>query len=188
MSKTFLLLLVLCSALPAQPLGFGVKVGVPLNDAFSGPSSGDGRFTIGPDVDLRLPFGLGVEADILYNRFNFSSENLVSTTARSNSNSWEIPILLKYRLAQFGPIHPFVSGGFSFRTFQSVLRFNPKQIDNSNSTGFVLGAGVSLKLLLIRIAPEIRYTHWGIQKFQDASNILFQAAQNEGQFLVGFTF
>jgi opacity protein-like surface antigen len=172
----------------AQPVGFGLKLGVPLNNAFSGPSSGDGRFTIGPEVDLRLPFGLGVEADLLYNRYNFSSENLAVTANRSNSNSWEIPILLKYKLAQFGPVHPFVSGGFSFRTFQSVLRFNPKQINDANGTGFVLGAGVSLKLLLIRVSPEIRYTHWGIQNFQDASNILFHAGQNEGQLVVGFTF
>jgi opacity protein-like surface antigen len=188
MFKTFLLLLVSYSVVLAQPVGFGLKLGVPVNNAFSGPSSGDGRFTIGPEVDLRLPFGLGVEADLLYNRYNFSSENLAVTANRSNSNSWEIPILLKYKLSQFGPVHPFVSGGFSFRTFQSVLRFNPKQINDANGTGFVLGAGVSLKLLLIRVSPEIRYTHWGIQKFQDASNILFQAGQNEGQFLVGFTF
>ncbi len=188
MAKTFLLLVVLSSVTAAQPLGFGIKLGAPLNQAFSGPTSGDARFIVGPEVELRLPFGLAVEADILYNRLNFSSENLVSTANRSNSNAWEFPIVLKYNVSHFGPAHLYVEGGPSFRTLQSVLRFNPKQINDAGGTGFVLGAGVSVKLLMIRVAPEIRYTHWGIQKFQDASNILFQANQNQGEFLVGFSF
>src|SRR4051812_36051188 len=67
------------------PVSIGAKVGVPLSDSFEtaapatcppagGPcgirnySSKTKRYTVGPSVELRLPYGLAFEFDALYNR------------------------------------------------------------------------------------------------------------------------
>jgi len=53
--------------------------------------------------------------------------------------------------------------------------------------GFVIGGGVDIKLLLLRVSPEIRYTRWG----QDAAVNSFPGAisnVNQAEFLVGLSF
>jgi hypothetical protein len=189
MGKTILLLFVSALAVSAQPFSFGLKAGVPLADAFTLPSrTGTGQFIIGPQAELRLPFGIGVEADLLYTRLNFSTDQLTNVLSGSNSNSFEFPILVKYRFSSIGPLRPFVGAGPSFRRIQSVLRFDPKSVNDAGGQGVVIGGGVELKLLFLRISPELRYTHWGAQNFQDGLKTAFQAKQSEGQFLVGFSF
>jgi hypothetical protein len=77
------LLLLLLGAAPAfsQLVSFGVKAGVPLTD-FINAASGDtpsgfidfashtNRYIVGATGELRLPFGLGIEVDVLYRHFN----------------------------------------------------------------------------------------------------------------------
>jgi len=54
--------------------------------------------------------------------------------------------------------------------------------------GFVMGAGLDLKILLIHVSPELRYTRWGASHFVDSANNLVNSKQNQAEFLVGFTF
>ena len=195
MYKTFLLALVLTSAARAELFSFGAKIGLPLSDAYRIASASDRslasnatQYTVGAMVELHLPLGFGVEGDILYNRFHFSTENLVNPLSKANSNSFEFPILVKYRFAKFGPVHPFAGAGPTFRSVQSVLRYDPRTTNDSKGSGVVFARGVEIKLLFLRIAPELRYTHWGSQSFLDGANVLIQGKQSQGQFLVGISF
>src|SRR3989442_1765058 len=65
----------------------GLKGGVPLTDFISFASnptqtirSKSSGFILGPEVELHLPAGFGVEFDALYRNFNYkTSKNLVDT-------------------------------------------------------------------------------------------------------------
>jgi hypothetical protein len=179
----------------AQPIGFGLKGGVPLTDAFSdrtiaGPDShtrffSDSKgFIVGAMVELRLPYGLAVEVDALYRRINLSSTTtattLLSSLIASNSTgerSWEFPILPKYRFYS-GLIRPYMEAGPSFRN---------TSVSGLSGKGFTLGGGVEAKALIIRLSPELRYTRWGSDSF---SNPAFspRSGQNQIEFLVGLSF
>ncbi len=191
-----------CAA--AQPLGFGVKIGAPLTDAIS-LANGQGtlankwtRFTFGPMVEVRLPFGVGVEADLLYKRVDSSYSGSV-VSAGVKANSWEIPVLLKYRFG-FPVVKPYIAAGPSFHTFTNVDQFLstilagpapvPAPKAAKNGMGLTLGGGVEVRLLLIRISPELRYTYWGSRAF-DATflgNELLHSSKNQAEFLVGISF
>src|SRR5690242_6344965 len=109
MKKTIVIALTFTAAALAQPIGFGVKGGLPLQDAFNYKTIGSSTpFTVGPMVELRLPFGLGVEADALYNRYNLTFSQFYPNVQNSDyASSWEIPILLKYRVGKLPLIHPY---------------------------------------------------------------------------------
>jgi hypothetical protein len=75
MRPLFLLLLGAVSAW-AQLFSYGVRAGVPLNKFLDAAKSQQfafnattNRYIVGPTAELHLPFGLGVEFDILYRRF-----------------------------------------------------------------------------------------------------------------------
>lgn len=202
--KTIIPVLVLFScALGAQPIGAGFKIGAPLNDAFELASGGDyfsdaRQYIIGGSLEVRLPLNLAVEGNALYTRFNFNPRSVVEAAIGSTliggaliserSNSWEFPILVKYRFKGAGPVRPFVGAGPTFRRFSDVLRIGSSTADNSTGKGVVLGAGIELKLLFLRVTPELRFSRWGGQSFGDATNLLFHANRNQGQVLVGFSF
>ncbi len=196
MLKTFSLLFVLSASVFSQPISFGVKLGLPLSDAYDIANSSSNRnfftggtqFTVGAMAELHLPLGLGVEGDILYTRFNFSTQNLLDSLSKANSNSFEIPILVKYRFAGFGPVHAYVGAGPSFRRIQDILHYDPRRTDDAFGKGVVFAGGVEIKALFVRISPELRYTHWGSQSFLDGANALIHAKQNQAQFLVGISF
>jgi len=198
MLKTIVLFLVLIPAAICQPFGFGIKGGVPLGDAFEiagKPSiagnyfTGGHQFIIGPFAEVRLPvFGLAVEGDILYTRFNFNTGNLLSLTNAGTSHAFEFPILVKKRFNGLPLVHPYVEAGPSFRKIGDVLHFSAAGDNQSGGKGVVFGAGVEIKLLLVRVAPEIRFTRWGTQNFLDTLDVLVKARQNQGQFLIGISF
>ena len=191
------------AALCAQPIGFGVKGGVPFTDAFDVASGRTSQFSfqtqrwiVGPQVELRLPLGFAVEADALYSKLQFNSlgSSLLSTV---DSNSWEFPILLKYKLG--GPsvgvasVRPFVGAGASFRRLgdvASISQFVTGRSGASGNTGrgFVVGGGLEVKALFLRISPEIRFTRWGTDNLIEGVSNIYQLNRNQAQFLVGFTF
>lgn len=210
--KPLFLLLMGASAVFSAPLSLGVKAGVPLTDFFStvnspnfGFNSNTKRYLAGPTVELHLPAGFSVELDALYRRFNYESSGSlidVLTNNRTTGNAWEFPLLLKYN-AGHGMVRPFVDGGVSFDTLSGLTQTvtntifpngrtttsatgNPAELQNSTTTGFVLGGGVDIHVLLLHISPEVRYTRWGSQHFQ--LNNFLQSSQNQAEFLVGFTF
>jgi opacity protein-like surface antigen len=213
--KSLLVFLSSCTALFAQPISVGIKGGVPLTDLID-TVSGSGTsvstatklYILGPTVELKLPGGFGVEADALYRRFNYSSTaTLVDavTNLRTTGNDWEFPLLVKKRFLP-GPVHPFIGAGVAFsklsgvkQSIESVLvpnrsavttSSNPAELKNDSSTGFVIGAGLDVRLLLLRITPEIRYTRWGAQHFNGivAPGGSVNSNQSQAEFLVGFTF
>jgi len=221
--KLSLLLMFACTAVFAQPVSFGLKGGLPFTDfldTISGSrvtvNSVTNRYIIGPSLELRLPFGLGVEADALYRHFNYNSTaNLVDvvSTLRTTGDNWEFPILLKKRFGGAGPIHPFVDAGVNFNKISglsqslSTLAFpnlinnrsssNPAELKNDFTAGFTLGGGLEVRLLFLRVVPEIRYTRWGSQQFNGifpptggSSSLIgsLTSNQNQAEFLVGFTF
>jgi hypothetical protein len=141
------------------------------NDSGAFASRG-GRFVFGPTVELRLPFGLGIEVDALYR-----------SVKNPSGGSWEFPVLARYRLPVSGRVAPFVLGGGSFER-NELLRAN--QVGPAGTTtGFVAGGGVEAKVGWLRLTPEVRYTRW-------TGNFSFRGAdlthRNEVEFLVGITF
>ena len=211
----FLFLLGAASAF-AQPFTFGVKGGVPLSDFVSTAQSVTGnsstsfststnRYIVGATAELRLPFGLGIELDALYRHLHYqeilTSTGITSvfTNSRTTGNAWEFPLLVKYRFPS-RVIRPFVDGGVAWDTLQGLsqsIRQNvagaiqtsstPVELHKTNTIGYVLGAGLDIKALVIHVSPEIRYTRWGAKHFLDPNGLL-DSNQNQAEFLLGITF
>jgi opacity protein-like surface antigen len=206
--KSLVLLLLGAATAFSQPFTLGVKAGVPLTDFTDAVSRGSfdfssktQRYIVGPTVELRLPFGLGIEADALYRRFSYNGTIAGvtgNTTIRTTGNAWEFPILAKYRFP--APIaRPYIAGGIAWDTLQGLTQdirnavggssstSTPSELNKKTTTGFVIGAGLDVKAIFIHISPEIRYTRWGARHFLDPNGGI-SSNRNQAEFLVGFTF
>ncbi len=202
MRKLLIAALIPASMALAGPLSFGVKAGVPFTDAFKTARSGNlsyvtenKHWTVGPELDINLLFGLSIEVDALYRRLNYESTQTLGDQiahAATTANAWDFPLLLKWKLAP-GAFRPYVSVGPTFRGLTNLKRAGNFFSEDSSSsvelkdrfnTGFTLGSGVQL---LGHISPEIRYTRWGWNNFRDTSGLL-KTNPDEVTFLVGFTF
>jgi opacity protein-like surface antigen len=198
----------------SQPFSFGVKGGMPMTDFLNAArtqnftaSTVTNRYIVGATAELRLPFGLGVEADVLYRHFRYSSSGGIGSIATNLTNmdttsgAWEFPILAKYRF-KGKIVRPFVDAGVAWdklsgltQTVKSVVASvtkstttsNPLELSKDSTRGYVVGGGVDLKVLLIHISPEVRVTRWGAKHFIDP-NGLVNSKQNQAEFLVGITF
>jgi outer membrane protein W len=192
MRPLFLILLGAASAI-AQPVSFGVKVGVPLTDFFStvesknfGFSSNTKQYIAGADLEVRLPFGLGVELDALYHPLSYGgTANGSSETV--TAHQFEFPLLLKYRFPA-KVVRPYIAAGVAFSTLTGLKdSVTSGSITTKSPVGFVMGAGLDIHLLVIHITPELRYTHWGSAAFEDPL-ALVQGSQNQAEVLLGVTF
>lgn len=209
MRPVLLLLIAAATAFP-QSIQFGLKGGVPFSDFTKAVSSGNisfndntRRYIVGPTVELGLPFGLAIEVDALYRRFNYNQfiGGTAGTTSVSTSgNAWEFPVLGKYRFG--APIaRPYIVGGVAFGTLSGLKQAvrnavattgvisssHPAELNKKSTVGYVVGAGLDVKALFVHISPEIRYTRWGAKHFLDPNGFL-NSNQNQTEFLVGFTF
>jgi opacity protein-like surface antigen len=211
MRPLFLLLLGAVSAW-AQLFSYGVRAGMPLNNFLDAAKSQQfafnsttNRYIVGPTAELHLPFGLGVEFDILYRRFDYNGSGTLAGVVTSNSatgNAWEFPLLAKYRFPT-KMVHPYVDAGVAWDTLSGLKQAitksvvqnfitttttsTPAELNATTTRGFVMGAGLSVKVLVIHVSPEIRFTRWGAQHFIDANGLLHSNV-NQGEFLVGITF
>jgi len=176
-------------------LSFGVKGGVPVSDAFSDrtamgvdvithPFSHSKNYAAGLMLELRLPLGFSVEADALYRPLNLTVDTRVfpSFTSRLSDDvhSAEFPILGKYHFLHAPVVSPYIEAGPIFRAVGARSSY-------LSNDGFAIGGGVDIKLLVLRISPEIRYSRWG----KDATVTGFLAAPsniNQAEFLVGLSF
>lgn len=176
MFKTIGLFLVAAVAASAQPVGFGVKLGVPATDAFKviqeQSLASSQNFIWGPYLELRLPGGNAVEIDALRRNYDFR--------AAGSAASWEFPVLLKHRIGE-GMVRPFFEGGAAFSRL-SDIRLSTLQ--NRSNFGIVFGGGVEFKLIGLRLAPEIRYTGWSMRNFDNG----LQTQRNQVAVLMGFGF
>jgi hypothetical protein len=208
------LFILAAAAASAQPFSIGVKGGMPMTDFVDvvraqniSASTTTNRYIVGVTGEARLPFGLGVEVDVLYRHFRYNSSSGVSnlttniTNIDTTAGAWEFPVLAKYRFkGKF--VRPFVDGGVAWdklsgltQTVKNVVATvthstttsSPAELANSTTRGYVLGGGLDLKLLLIHITPEVRLTRWGAKHFIDTTGIV-NSKQNQAEFLVGITF
>jgi hypothetical protein len=188
-------LAVFSSACFGQRLSFGVKGGLPVTDAFSDHTSlgvdvithsfsSSKNYVVGPMIELRLPLGLSVEADAFYRPLDLTTDNRVlpqpAIHSSSNLSSWEFPVLGKYHFLHVPVLSPYVEAGPIFRAVGASGSYLSNQ-------GFTLGGGVDIKLLVLRVSPEIRYSRWG----KDATVTGFLAAPsniNQAEFLIGVSF
>jgi opacity protein-like surface antigen len=213
--RSLCLLVLSAAAMLAQPIGFGLKGGLPLNDFLDAAknqnfqfSSNTNRYIIGPSVELRLPHGLGIELDVLYRHFGYSSFSSTSgitttvTDARTSGSAWEFPLVGKYKFKGVPFVKPYVEAGVSWdklsgltqavtSTVASITKTSstssPTELNKDTTRGFVMGVGVEIKALVLHISPEIRFTRWGAKHFIDPGGLL-NSNQNQGEFLLGIKF
>ena len=206
MRPVFLLLLGAVSAW-AQLFSYGVKAGVPITQFLDAAksqqfafNSATNRYIVGPTAELHLPFGLGVEVDILYRHFDYNGSGTlvdVITNSRTTGNAWEFPLLAKYRFPT-KLVHPYVDAGVAWDTLSGLTEAitrnsittstsSPAELNTTATRGLVMGAGLSVKLLMVHVSPEIRITRWGTQHFIDPNGLL-HSNLNQGEFLLGITF
>ncbi|MDP3000372.1 MAG: outer membrane beta-barrel protein [Bryobacterales bacterium] len=184
------------SVAAAQGIGVGVKGGVPFGDAFKATGFIGGepfrantqRFTVGPMFEVRLPFGLGIEFDALYKRFDQTGGSIrIGSTVAKTGSSWEFPLLGKYRFGR-SFAKPYVEAGVSFNRLSDYLvpfkslpsPPSDQPVGSTTRTGLAVGAGIELKLSIVRISPGIRFSHWGDK--------LFVPSTNAADFLIGVSF
>ena len=193
MRLLFALTLLAASAAYPQSVSFGLKGGVPLSNALkvadtSTYTSDRSPFVIGPVVELGLPLGLAVEADLLYRRLRYDS-----SASGTTGQVWELPILAKYRFPGV-LLRPYIEAGLSFRRFArfdqttpSGSTNQPPEVRGRAAAGGTLGAGLELKVLVVRLSSEIRYTRWGSTSIRATLGGL-TTQLNQADFLLGITF
>ncbi|MEO8099403.1 MAG: hypothetical protein ABI811_16990 [Acidobacteriota bacterium] len=159
----------------AQPVGVGIKLGVPATDAFkviqtSSISSSD-HFVWGPYLELHLPGGNSVEIDALRRGYDFNV---------FKGNSYEFPVVLKHRIGS-GLIRPYFEGGAAFSRLSDIRL---STLNHRSNYGIVAGGGVQINLLLLKLSPEVRYTGWALRNFDGT----LRTNRNQIQVLMGFGF
>ena len=151
------------------------------------------RYTLGPSIEIGLPFRFRIEADVLYRRFSRTeSFESIGRIDRLSGNDWQFPLLLKFQDSR-GRLKPFVSAGaalrhvwglqgstesFSLRPVipPSVSRY-PVSAEKNIQAGLVFAGGVRYRMGLIAVLPEIRYTRW--------TSISLQPGRHQLEFLLG---
>jgi len=170
-------------ALPAQSIGIGVRGGVPLTDFIKAESrvgtltnvvTGKGNVVLGPMLDIRLPFGLGIETNALYRRW--SANGPLSTGSHS---TWEFPLYGKLRTPGI-LVRPYAGAGLNFQRLGELRTFVAGGTADKSRRGFLAAGGLDLPVPKIRISPEIRFTRW--------NNSGPIRSTNQVDFLVGISF
>jgi hypothetical protein len=201
------LLIALCvsTAASGQSLTVGVKGGARLTDDLNASLervSESRRYTVGPAIEIGLWRGLGVECNALYKRVGtsrFSSYLLSYSWSQDRSDSFEFPILAKWRWASKAP-RPYVSGGYAFRHISGSgstdwINTYPTSQSGSytytplygDSSGLVIGGGLEFDLWRMKVSPEFRYTRWYSGGLADygSRGYYAESAKNQAELLVG---
>ena len=182
------------------PLSIGVKGGVGITDAISDKTflgvdtlthvfSSSKDYVVGPMIELRLPWHLGIELDALYRPLHLTNTTRIAVgqgttiTLNGTANSWEFPVLAKYRFLG-GPVKPYIEAGPSFRAVRRFTLGNP----TLSNAGFTAGGGIELGLLRLKVAPELRYTRWASDSNPGAVFATPVSNVNQAEFLVGISF
>jgi opacity protein-like surface antigen len=152
------------------------------------------NLAVGPTVGVRLPGGLSVEGDALYNRRSLGLGGLSGlgglVSSYTRSEWWEFPVMLKYTGGN-GPIAPVVGGGITAQhisNFGTVPSYVFSGRTSANSVGFVAGAGVQFRAGAMAVTPEFRYTRRTGSSWRQSLVDTVVGSQNQAQFLVGVTF
>ncbi len=163
----------------AQMFSAGVRGG-----GMWGPNAFD-KFTVGPTVEFKPPIiPIRIVADALYKQVNVGTRNVnlpdgpsllgvspTETTPQSTARVWDFPIMARVELP-IPVVRPFIGAGPTFRRISAF--------DGDWQKGGVVGAGIRINALAVKITPEFRYSHFR------ASSI--RGNDNQGEFLIGITF
>ena len=107
--------------------------------------------------------------------------------ANVSGSEWRFPILAQYRF-KTPVVKPFVEAGISvdhLANLSADARYftsGPGTLLRETNAGVVLGGGVDVKIPLVRLSGELRYTHQGSANFQDVSKL------NQAEILFGIHF
>ena len=213
-------LLVLASANPAaaQLIGFGIEGGARLSTDAHGTlnsiNSESKRYIAGPRVDVHLSRSFSVEVDALYRNVGFTAfetSPVVNEIIRERANSWEFPMLIKYRYPGFRA-HPFLGAGYDPRfvhgtditngafasgvisgitTFTYLLN-HETPTSYKVTHGAVINGGMDFVAGAIHISPELRFVHWAApfldsNESGSAGSSKFNSSRNELFVLFGVT-
>jgi len=205
--RLFFSILFLSAAASAQLVTFGVKGALRATNDVEGSAGSESKiYSVGPSVEVGLPHRFSFEYDALYNRFgySYSSTDFIGEVqfGRSRGNSWEFPLLMKYRLTG-GAIAPYVLAGYAPRTMSGDVvytgfsflqlggpaapyRFSYNQ-PYGVSHGLVAGGGIRIPAGRLRITPEVRYLRWKDSPYDEEGSRGFYifVPQNEVRVLVG---
>jgi hypothetical protein len=175
MLKTLSAFFVLSVAAYGQ-LGIGLKLGVPATDAFKviqAQSIANAQNLVwGPYLDVHLPGGNSIEIDALRRKYEYGT--------LGTGSSWEFPVVLKHRIGS-GMARPYFEGGASFSRLSDIQLSTLKHRENF---GLVLGGGVEIKFLFLKLSPEVRYTAWAVRNFDGG----LQTNRKQLAVLMGFGF
>lgn len=127
------------------------------------------RYLLGPTIEVRLPFGLGIEVDALYRHLQCSSVGSavdVVTNTNTTGDAWEFPVLAKYRILTKA-LRPYIDGGLAFDTLagpkQTIVRIViPTRITTTTATSnrSCTGAGGLAAEEFYRDRLAFRWTPW----------------------------
>lgn len=181
-------------AAAAQPVGFGIKFGIPLNDALQTPTqpgntlqyaAENGRFAVGPYIEVRLPAGLSIEGDAIYRTNQYQAIGpSAQAFGQTPVTSWEFPVLAKVRFGG-AVIRPFIGAGLAFGRITDVVRL--AEVASRNNFGIVAAGGIEFKLGPVRLGPELRYYGWTKQNFQHPQDLI-QTNRNQTAVMLNFGF
>ncbi|MBY0505293.1 MAG: PorT family protein [Bryobacteraceae bacterium] len=166
----------------------GAPVDQPAQDFFSGRTIQESRWTGGPTVELSLPGRFAIAFEALYRNRRENSSGIANlatgfspfqVNGKRNTNTWDLPLLLKYRF-RVGPARPFVNAGYQWsrESFQiqtsylctdpaggpcvprdfPVQRFGGSASGDEWKQALVAGGGLEFKTRYVTIAPEVRWT------------------------------
>jgi hypothetical protein len=133
---------------------------------------------IGPALETALVKHFSLEADALYHpiecsrRSVLSNGEVIDSFSGAEGRTFEFPVLAKYKFGA-GRLQPFVESGPSFRLLT----------ENSSLFGISAGAGLEVRLKAVKLAPALRFTHWGPQGAHSPST---EIIVNQLEFLTSF--
>lgn len=207
--KPVLILSFFAASVWAQHLAIGVVAGDRVTSQLDGDGTSESKpYLVGPEIELLLPRGFGVEFDALYSRFGYSGSSTDilggSYVSRTRSNQWQFPLLLKYRL-RIPLVHPYALVGWvPGHTSKSTVVTTGVQVDIAGNRtpvntsypvdygtdhGLAAGGGVEIGGGHFRVAPEVRYIRWKdpLYSYYGSRGYYLQVPRNEVQILVGVT-
>jgi hypothetical protein len=188
--------LVSTTSFAAGPLIVGGRAGTAFTDstgsAFDTVRSNmlGHNFAVGPTFGVRLPYGFSVEGDALYNRRSFGLGLAGINALDFHADWWEFPVMAKFTPTR-GPISPVVGAGVTVQhlnNFGNIPSYLFSGSNQSNSVGFVAGAGVAFRAGALIVTPELRYTRWNDQSWSQAALNAITGGRNQAQLIVGITF
>ena len=178
----------------AQSLSVGFLGGAPFQDVVKSTTTTgitsvakSTNFTVGPAIQVNLPANFRVEVDALFRPYSFGLVSAL-TGVNVSAKQWSFPLLAQYRLGK-SRVQPFVEGGLSFdhlsgltSAVKATLASGPGQLLHQDNASIVLGAGLDVKIPLIRVSGEFRFTRPTVSNFANISNL------NQAEVLVGVHF